>query len=199
MSVSSPTVQGYVVVWGDVAEVEYGLTESFAPNAFDEPMTGPLYVAHRPGTRYASVAGKTLSLEQDAVGLRFEAHGDWNDPDWRALVNSIRGGLRGCSFGFYPVAQSGHMVYRARLREITLTGAPAYEGGGVWLSDEDQLPAKLALVRACWSQPSRTQSRPGPQAAACREALPYVAAWRAWSGDIRARLGRNLLRYGAAR
>jgi HK97 family phage prohead protease len=155
MSVSSPAVRGYAVVWHDLATVEDGYSESFAPHAFQEPISCSLYVAHNPGTWYASVAGKTLTVEQDDTGLKFEARGDWNDRDWRAMINSVRYSLRGCSFGFYPVAQDGHMVRRARLREITLTGSPAYEGGGCWLSDEDQLPAKLAHLRACWSQPGR--------------------------------------------
>src|SRR5688572_26879658 len=139
-------LKGYVLVWGDTAEVD-GELETFSPYSFVEPAIGYLSAAHLPGHRYASTATGQLRLLQDDVGLRLEVDAG-SDRQWSRLMSAIQCGMRGCSFTFKTLAEDrvGSLVTvaRAKLSEVCFTGSPAYPRGGVWFDGEDGLPAHLA-------------------------------------------------------
>jgi hypothetical protein len=169
-------IQGYVLLWGDVAAVEGGLFESFTPYPFAAPICAHLTCSHdqRPGAVLARTSSGALQLDQDDLGLRIQASG--RGREWSQLVRAVRGGLRGASFTYRPVAsdRDGELitVTKARCTEVCITGDPAYAAGGLWLEGEHGLPDHLdrlrnqfdANIRANRPRPVATEPAPRPQA-----------------------------------
>ncbi|MCE3247231.1 MAG: hypothetical protein K0R41_1056 [Geminicoccaceae bacterium] len=175
-------VQGYVVLWGDLAEVDGTTIETFSAYPFIAPPLGHLTADHRRGHRYASTSSGQLRLVQDDIGLRLEVDAG-EDREWSRLVRAIAGGMRGCSFTFKALDQhrEGDLVTisRAKLSEVCITGSPAYASGGVWFADEDGLPPHLAKLRDAW-QAHATVNRP---ARIDRELAAFAASQR-WSTGL---------------
>lgn len=103
----APTVRGHAAVFNKPS-VPMGFfsrfTEIIAPGAFKEALADgrsvPLLIEHE-GLALADTETKTLSLEEDKEGLRFEAQLDASDPDVLRIVPKLkRGTLRKMSFGF---------------------------------------------------------------------------------------------------
>jgi HK97 family phage prohead protease len=151
----SAEIEGYALCWSDTAVIG-GRPERFSSYCFREPVSARLLVAHdrRAGGMLASTGG-TLQIHQDDVGLAFAAELDAGDPYARRTLAAIgAGSLTGCSFGFRTPEleddEDGMLVRRARLTEITLCGNGAYQAGGVWAVDAEQLPPKLEALREAW-------------------------------------------------
>lgn len=74
------------------------------------------------GLPLASTLNDSLQLREDAIGLRFDATLDPDDPDSSATVRKIRSGLlQQCSFAFQPVRQSWNGDYTERdIQEVSI-------------------------------------------------------------------------------
>jgi hypothetical protein len=86
---------------------EFRFEEVVAPGAFKRSLASRPDVVFRTehsGPPLARTTNNTLRLSEDAVGLRYEAHLDRDDPDVQALVPKIRSGnLTESSFAFRVV------------------------------------------------------------------------------------------------
>ncbi|NIF02110.1 HK97 family phage prohead protease [Pantoea sp. Acro-805] len=135
---------GYAVRWNSLSEVIWGeFQEQFSPNAFSESLaTGSDVRAlfeHNPLNLLGRTTSRTLLLEEDNIGLRFEL----TPPDTQlgrdVLTLVERGDLSGMSFGFRALKDGWdtrkapylRTVSVAELTEITVTSMPAYSESAV--------------------------------------------------------------------
>jgi HK97 family phage prohead protease len=157
-----PVICGWVILWDDEALIG-GRRERFAPFAFSEPLSARMVVSHdqRPGAVLAR--SSSLVLEQTEIGLKFCARLDGSADARRAAAAVRSGALACCSFEFHSREVhdegDGLTVVRARLAEISLTGSPAYAGGGCWMSDASELPDGLEALRDMWEEAARQPAR----------------------------------------
>lgn len=143
----APTVRGYAAVFGRESQPLGGMFGKFVEviergafaDAIRESGSVPLLIEHE-GLALADTATKTLTLEEDTKGLRFEALLDPEDPDaQRVLPKLKRGTLRKMSFGFvlgikgdeWKEDSKSGVVTRtikkiARLFDVSLVTNPAY-------------------------------------------------------------------------
>ncbi|MEM1346224.1 MAG: HK97 family phage prohead protease [Pseudomonadota bacterium] len=142
-------ISGYAAVFDQRADIvpgPGGMAEVIRPGAFAralrEGQDVDLLVAHA-GLPLARSSSGTLTLSEDATGLRIEATLDSADPDVARLAPKLRrGDLRHMSFGFRAVRQSwqqeeGDRMLRSLedldLREVSVVARPAYGGTSVAL------------------------------------------------------------------
>ncbi|MCE9880641.1 HK97 family phage prohead protease [Hafnia paralvei] len=135
---------GYVVKWNSRSQVLWDeFVEQFSPNAFQNSLAGGADVRALYEHDYTALLGRTtsgtLTLAEDATGLRFEL----TPPDTQlgrdVLTLVDRGDITGMSFGFralkdqWDSTQTPYVrtVMDAELREITVTSIPAYPESGV--------------------------------------------------------------------
>jgi len=94
------------------------------------------------GLPLATSRGKTLTLEEDERGLRFETELEPNDPDVQRILPKIRrGDMNSTSFGFIPVKErwdhstkpSTRILDEIRLFDVSIVSRPAYPQGEVKL------------------------------------------------------------------
>lgn len=96
-------VSGYFAVFGSDYELWPGATESIAPGAFDESITGDVRALwnHNDDIVLGRTGAGTLKLEQDSRGLWGEIKINQKDSDaMNAYERIARGDVDGCSFGF---------------------------------------------------------------------------------------------------
>lgn len=153
---------GYAAVYGQkTSRKGTGMTwsgsEEIARGAFDGNMNDPvlLTVNHDKNQLLATTVARTLRLESDGVGLRFEA--DLPDTqlgrDTRVMV--ARGDMAGSSFKAAGVTanriKGGVVLARFQeLLDVTICSRGAYEGAAVMARNEDPewVRAQLALARS---------------------------------------------------
>jgi hypothetical protein len=148
--------------------------ESIAPGAFDDVLDDDVrhLINHDPNLVMARTKSGTLSLEQDEVGLAYEAQLNPNDPDAvSAREKVLRGDVDQSSFAFIVAesswededADDGTLPHRritkmSRLYDTSTVTYPAYEGAdsGIRSAAIDALGSaqgldasvKLRLLRA---------------------------------------------------
>ncbi len=125
----------------------YGYTESVNPGAFTKTLSDGADVRlliNHDGLPLARSKSGTLSLSQDAVGLRVEAKLDPNDPDVQRLMPKMaRGDLNEMSFAFRTIRQEWNDDYtRRNLSELSL------QGGDVSIVTFPANPATSADLRS---------------------------------------------------
>lgn len=141
---------GHAAVF-DVHAQMPGHWETLARSAFDEVLTGDPDVKalfnHNPSLVLGSTRSKTLRLEVDDVGLRFEV--DLPNTTYAADVRELveREDISGCSFGFLPGADQwsrapdgGQLRTHTSIRDlvdVSLVSYPAYDGTDVHLRHVD--------------------------------------------------------------
>ncbi|MBB5331791.1 HK97 family phage prohead protease [Tunturiibacter gelidoferens] len=131
-------LEGYAIVWNSRSVDLGGFVEVVAPTALDESLkTNPdvLMLRDHDSSNVLGRAPKTLTLTQDAKGLRFSCLLP-NTQQANDLVESIRRqDVRSCSFGFVAVRDSwakDHGGQRVRtleqinLKETSVVTFPAY-------------------------------------------------------------------------
>lgn len=96
-------VSGYFSVFNSNYELWPGATESIAPGAFDESISGDVRALynHNDDIVLGRTSAGTLKLEQDSRGLYGEIKINQKDSDaMNAYERIARGDITGCSFGF---------------------------------------------------------------------------------------------------
>lgn len=129
-------VEGMFVVFNKQTKLSDTVWEEIAPEAITESFehVKALY-NHNMDIVLGSVQNKTLSLEKTSTGLRGIIEINQADPDAVGAYARIkRGDIKGCSFGFMPVAEEyrsegGRDIFRVtalELYEVSPCVFPAY-------------------------------------------------------------------------
>lgn len=96
-------LEGYFAVYGDIYNVWEGATESIAPGAFSESISGDVRALynHNDSLILGRTSAGTLELKDDSHGLWGRIKINRNDSDAMNAYERIkRGDVTGCSFGF---------------------------------------------------------------------------------------------------
>lgn len=137
-------LEGYFAVFNSDYKVWQGATESIAPGAFEESITGDVRALynHDDNLILGRTSAGTLELKEDSHGLWGRIKMNRNDSDAMNAYERIkRGDITGCSFGFnieqeeteYREDGSVHWTIKKvnPLWEISPTTFPAYEATNV--------------------------------------------------------------------
>lgn len=133
------SVEGYFAVFDGVYEIAPGLSESIAPGAFDNTLSGDIRALINHDTTL--VLGRTKA---GTLQLRVDNHGLWghidinpNDTDAMNLYNRVqRGDVDQCSFGFDILSEETEIrdngdihftIKEVELFEVSACTFPAYE------------------------------------------------------------------------
>lgn len=96
-------LEGYFAVFNEDYNVWNGATESIAPGAFDDSVSGDVRALynHNDDLILGRTSAGTLELKQDSRGLWGRIKMNRNDSDaMNAYARIRRGDITGCSFGF---------------------------------------------------------------------------------------------------
>lgn len=132
-------IEGYFAVFNSNYEIAPGLSESIAPGAFDNTLSGDIRALINHNTTL--VLGRTKA---NTLQLRVDSHGLWghidinpNDTDAMNLYNRVqRGDVDQCSFGFDIVSEETDFredgsihwtIKEVDLHEVSPCTFPAYE------------------------------------------------------------------------
>lgn len=133
------SIEGYFAVFDGVYEIAPGLSESIAPGAFDNTLSGDIRALINHDTTL--VLGRTKA---GTLQLRVDNHGLWghidinpNDTDAMNLYNRVqRGDVDQCSFGFDILSEETEIrdngdihftIKEVELFEVSACTFPAYE------------------------------------------------------------------------
>lgn len=187
-------LQGFGAPFGKVGYVNRAAgagqdLEVFAPYAFD--LAGgriDLRCMHD-GPVFASTSDRTLRVDQNDHGLRFEAALPERGDIW-AWMDDMRRGRLGASVSMVDLVEgrnfsrtrdsAGHplnRVHSASLDHIAIAHWPAYPDTSVWLSTWDpyDMPPQLRAQALAWTEaPSRPVVQLGRPAASKK---PLSATW----------------------
>ena len=143
-------IEGYFAVYGDVYELWPGATESIAPGAFTEAMTGDVRALynHNDDLVLGRTSAGTLELRDDSHGLWGKIRVNPNDSDAVNAYRRIeRGDISGASFGFciadekteYREDGSVHWTIKKvdPLYEISPCAFPAYVATSIHARKEE--------------------------------------------------------------
>lgn len=100
---SNPVISGYFAVFNSNYEIASGMTESIAPGAFEEAISGDVraLVNHDTTLVLGRNKANTLDLREDSHGLWGEVRINPNDSAAMDLYERVkRGDVDGCSIGF---------------------------------------------------------------------------------------------------
>lgn len=100
---SNPVISGYFAVFNSNYEIASGMTESIAPGAFAEAISGDVraLVNHDTTLVLGRNKANTLDLREDSHGLWGEVRINPNDSAAMDLYERVkRGDVDGCSIGF---------------------------------------------------------------------------------------------------
>ncbi len=133
-------ISGYFSVFNSPYELWPGATESIAPEAFDETLSGDIraLIDHETRLVLGRTKAGTLVLKIDSRGLWGEIKINRNDIDAMNLYERVkRGDVDQCSFGFDILDEgeefdeaTGHIhwtIRKVRLYEVSVVTFPAYE------------------------------------------------------------------------
>lgn len=136
-------IEGYFSVFNSNYELWPGATESVAPGAFAEGVSGDVraLVDHETRLVLGRTAAGTLELKEDSRGLWGRVKVNPDDTDAMNLYARVqRGDVSQCSFGFdildedteYREDGTVHWtIKKVRLYEVSVVTFPAYEDTGV--------------------------------------------------------------------
>lgn len=137
------TVSGYAAVFNQATEIA-GFREVISPGAFRDAIgrDDVVFLINHEGLPLARTRSGTLTLTEDATGLRIDAALDLTDPDVQSIVPKMRrGDLDKMSFAFISEdedwSDAGGIVLRtikrASLFDVSIVTTPAYEGTSIAL------------------------------------------------------------------
>ena len=147
LTASGRTLSGYVATFGNEARIG-GFTESIAPGAFTASLSSGRDVLalldHKPDALLGRTKSGTLTLREDAKGLKFDLKlpDTQNGRDLIALAE--RGDLGGMSFGFIATDEKWtgdkRELRSVDLREISVVQSwPAYQQTEIQLRHHTQM------------------------------------------------------------
>lgn len=135
-----PTIEGYFAVFDSVYPVWEGVTESIAPGAFTESISGDVRALYNHNTDLilGRTSAGTLELKQDSHGLWGQVKINRKDSSAMDAYERIkRGDITGCSFGFdieeerQTIKEDGSVHFTIEkvnpLYEVSPCVFPAYE------------------------------------------------------------------------
>lgn len=123
-------LEGYFAVFNSVYELWPGATESIAPGAFDESVSGDVRALFNHNTDIVMGRTKagTLELKQDSHGLWGRIRINREDTDAvNAYARIRRGDITGCSFGFEIAAEETDYREDGSIHWTLTKIAPLYE------------------------------------------------------------------------
>ena len=133
-------IEGYFAVFNSIYQIAPGMSESIAPGAFANSITGDVraLINHDTTLVLGRTKAGTLSLEQDSYGLRGRIKVNPNDQDAMNLYERVkRGDVDQCSFGFNirsedtDIREDGSVHWTIKevdpLYEVSCCTFPAYE------------------------------------------------------------------------
>ena len=132
-------IEGYFAVFDSIYEIAPGLSESIAPGAFDNTLSGDIraLINHDTTLVLGRTKAKTLELRTDSHGLWGSIDINPNDSDAMNLYSRVdRGDVDQCSFGFDVINEetdfredgSVHWTIKeVKLYEVSPCTFPAYE------------------------------------------------------------------------
>ena len=153
---SEPIIEGYFAVFNSDYEIADGLSESIAPTAFDNTLSGDIRALTNHDTTLVlgRTTNNTLTLKTDNHGLWGQIRVNPKDTQAMDLYERVkRGDVNQCSFGFEIVREETEVrsdnsvhwtIEEVNLYEVSCCTLPAYtETSIVARSQEaDQLRAK---------------------------------------------------------
>ena len=123
-------LEGYFAVFNSIYELWPGATESIAPGAFDESVSGDVRALfnHNTDLVMGRTAAGTLELRQDSHGLWGRIRINREDTDAvNAYARIRRGDITGCSFGFEIAAEETDYREDGSIHWTITKIAPLYE------------------------------------------------------------------------
>lgn len=135
---AAPHISGYFSVFGSIYEIAPGMTESFAPGAFSEALSGDIraLVNHDSTLVLGRSKAGTMTLKEDSRGLWADITINREDRAAMDLYERVkRGDVDQCSIGFdileedtdYREDGSVHWtIRRVKLYEVSACTFPAY-------------------------------------------------------------------------
>lgn len=161
-------IEGYFAVFNSNYEIFSDVTESIAPEAFDNTLGGDIKALCDHDTRLVLGRNKAGTLE-----LRTDSHGLWgcitinpNDSDAVNLYERVkRGDVDQCSFGFEIVKEesdfrddgSVHFTIReVKLYEVSVVTFPAYAETSVSARKQDVAEIQKRRLDA-WKEKTRAK------------------------------------------
>lgn len=153
----APVIEGYFAVFDSTYQIAKDLSESIAPGAFDETISGDIraLINHDTSLVLGRTKAGTLSLRQDSHGLWGHIDINKNDTDAMNLYERVkRGDVDQCSFGFDILSEdtdmredgSVHWTIKAvKLYEVSVCTFPAYQETNVSARTKDAAFARSRI------------------------------------------------------
>lgn len=137
-------VAGYAAVFNQEVDIGGYFREVIAPGAFTDAVgrDDVVFLINHEGLPLARTRSGTLTLTQDATGLRMESLLDGEDPDVKSIIGKMkRGDLDKMSFAFIPEVQEWdetgdtplRTIRKASLFDVSIVTTPAYDGTSIGL------------------------------------------------------------------
>ena len=154
------TIEGYFAVFNSNYEIGPGMSESVAPGAFDNTLSGDIraLVNHDTTLVLGRTKAHTLELQEDEHGLFGRVKINSNDRDALNLYERVkRGDVDGCSFGFdineedseFREDGSVHWTIKdVTLYEVSCCTFPAYEETNINAREKDRETLKKREAEA---------------------------------------------------
>lgn len=139
----NPTIEGYFAVFNSNYEMGFDMSESIAPGAFTNSISGDIraLINHDTTLVLGRTTAHTLEVRQDEHGLWGKISINPKDTDAMNLYERVkRGDVTQCSFGFEIVSEETDFrddgsihwtITEARVHEVSVCTFPAYEDTGV--------------------------------------------------------------------
>lgn len=175
----APVIEGYFVVFGDTYTIGPGMSESVAPEAFDDTLSGDIRALIDHDTRLVlgrTTAG-TLALEVRDKGLWGKIDVNPNDVDAMNLYARVqRGDVNQCSFGFDILEEDTDIntetdevhwtIKKVKLYEVSVCTFPAYEATTVSARQKDVEELKKRSLEV-WKERTKERLRGGRTNGTC--------------------------------
>lgn len=146
----NPTIEGYFAVFNSNYDIAPGMSESIAPGAFDNTLSGDIraLVNHDSTLVLGRTLAHTLELRQDEHGLWGKISINPKDTDSMNLYERVkRGDVNQCSFGFNitdeesTISDDGSIHWTIKgveLFEVSCCTFPAYDATNISARSEQR-------------------------------------------------------------
>ena len=137
------SIEGYFAVFNSLYEIGPGMSESIAPGAFANTLSGDIraLVNHDSTLVLGRTSAHTLELREDEHGLWGRISINPKDSDAMNLYERVkRGDVSQCSFGFEIIREDTEIgedgsvhwtIQEVRLHEVSCCTFPAYESTNI--------------------------------------------------------------------
>ena len=152
-------IEGYFAVFNSNYEILPGWTESIAPGAFTDTLSGDIraLIDHETRLVLGRTSAHTLELKQDEHGLWGSILINRNDQDAMNLYERVkRGDVNQCSFGFEITDEeyeehdgNVHWTIKAvKLYEVSCCTFPAYQETNISARKQDAENIRMRSLQA---------------------------------------------------